>query len=76
MNDTANKQNDETNVNRCAYQLSTIDDGHCQNPALFKCAHCSSSYCLEHDLQHQDDVEEEINYLLDEAQVSSLLFVK
>jgi hypothetical protein len=76
LNDTENKQNNETNVNRCAYQLSTTDHGHCQNTASSRCSHCSSSFCLEHDLQHKNDLEEEINCLLDEAKVRSLLLVK
>ncbi len=69
-NDTSNKRNKETNVNRCAYRLSTMNDSQCQNLATYKCSHCSFLYCLEHDLQHREDLEEEINYLLDEARVS------
>ncbi len=69
-NDTSNKRNKETNVNRCAYRLSTMNDSQCQNLATYKCSHCSFFYCLEHDLQHREDLEEEINYLLDEARVS------
>jgi len=69
-NDTSNKQNKETTVNKCTYQLSTMNDIQCQNVAIHKCSHCSFLYCLEHSSQHRDDLEEEINYLLDEAQVS------
>ncbi|UJR20357.1 hypothetical protein I4U23_023488 [Adineta vaga] len=55
------------NSNKCQYQLSAIDSIVCEMSAIYKCSHCSTVYCLEHGLEHQEDLREEINYLLDEA---------
>jgi len=69
-NKITDKQNKDMNTTKCEYRLSMIDNVQCQNLNEYQCSHCSSLYCLEHSLQHQEDLKEEVSYLLDEAQVS------
>jgi hypothetical protein len=65
--------NDEENIvmhmNRCEYSISSENDCQCRNAANYKCAHCPFSFCLQHGLQHQQNLKEEIHSLLAKAEV-------
>jgi hypothetical protein len=67
---THDKQNILRNIKRCKYSISSESFCQCQNIANYKCSHCPFSYCLQHGLQHQQDLKDEIHYLLGEAQVN------
>ncbi len=64
-------QNIEMNMNICRYSISSNSVFQCRDVANYKCSHCSYSFCLQHGLRHQQELKEEINYLLAEAQVRS-----
>ncbi|CAF1018177.1 unnamed protein product [Adineta steineri] len=65
---TADNEHSEMNMKKCQYQIPTNDDQKCHMPSTYQCSHCSSVFCLKHGAKHQEDVKEEINYLLDETQ--------
>jgi transposase-like protein len=62
-------QNIGMDINRCTYSISSKSACQCQDVANYKCSHCSFSFCLQHGLQHQQELKQEIHYLLAEAQV-------
>ncbi len=66
------KEDSMMRLNRCQYQLPGNNGPHCRCPATYKCSHCSLSCCLQHGLQHQDDLKDEIRSLLSKAQVKDL----
>jgi hypothetical protein len=75
-NRTNDKQDIVVNVARCEYSLPFIDDYQCPNVSTYKCSHCPHSFCLQHGLQHQEDLKNEIRCLLAETQVSYCCILK
>ena len=71
LQQTIENQNKEMNVKRCAYGLTMSDNYQCRNPARYQCSHCPLSFCLKHGSQHQQNVKDELNHLLNEAKVSN-----
>ena len=69
--DADDKQNVITNIKLCDYSTLSNNANPCRNLGHYKCSHCSSSFCLEHDLQHQQDLKGEICDLLSQAKVGS-----
>ncbi|CAF1038279.1 unnamed protein product [Adineta steineri] len=65
---TVDKGHSKMNIKTCQYRISTNDDQNCHMPSTYQCPHCSSIFCLKHAAKHQEDLKEEINYLLDETQ--------
>ncbi|CAF1038299.1 unnamed protein product [Adineta steineri] len=67
---TVDKEHSEMIMKKCQYQIAMNDDQKCHMPSTYQCSHCSSVFCLKHGAKHQEDLKEEINYLLDETQAS------
>lgn len=53
----------------CGYSTLSNNAIPCRNLGHYKCSHCSFSFCLEHDLQHQQELKGEVYNLLTEAKV-------
>lgn len=67
--DNNDKQNATTIMKRCDYSTLSNSAIPCRNLGHYKCSHCSFSFCLEHDLQHQQELKGEICGLLNQAKV-------
>ncbi len=58
------------NTNVCEDIILPADSQESEKSISHRCIHCSSSFCLNHDLQHQQDLQEEICHFIAEAKVS------
>ncbi|CAF4532901.1 unnamed protein product, partial [Rotaria sp. Silwood2] len=67
LHQTTENQNKETNMKICAYRFPMADASQCRTTARYQCSHCPSSFCLKHGSQHQQDVKEDLNHLLNKA---------
>jgi hypothetical protein len=69
MIDNVNKESNATKSNWCQFRLPLNNAAYCRNRATYQCAHCPVSYCLQHGLQHQEDLKDDVRTLLSTAQV-------
>ena len=51
------------------YKPPSMNLCQCQKLATYNCTHCPTSCCLQHGLEHQDELKEDIRRLLAIAQV-------
>ncbi len=65
-------QKDTIKVNTCQYTIPSTNVSHCRNQGTYKCSHCNISFCLQHGLQHQEDLKTDIRSLLTKTQVKFL----
>jgi hypothetical protein len=62
------KQKD-MNSKTCQYHATASSVCYCKNLATYICPHCSVPYCLQHGLQHQEELKGDLRSLLAKAQV-------
>jgi hypothetical protein len=74
--ETESDQNKSMNTTTCKYRMPSVDNYRCRELGRYTCSHCSTSYCLKHGNQHQNDLKKEIEHLLNEAKVSHVHIIR
>ncbi len=67
---TGEQQHSSLNTTSCQYLHPFANVHQCQELSTYTCSHCSSWFCLQHGVQHQQDLKEKIRHLLTETKVS------